>query len=319
MSRVVKVHNGDYIIQTQDGGRVIMDIGATGTALITGNLSVIGNSTSINTQNLNVTDNVIVVNQGETGAGVTLGTSGLEVDRGTELHATILWNEAVNHYDPVLTQNTAGTFVFSLKTGGLTGIQASTIVNGVSNLSFDMQNSDYVLSIANSPNYSQNVLNSNDIPNRKFVTDYVSATGGAANTSNIHYPLVLNGGQPQSSVTTTSSSIDIVVNQALKAQVTSAGVKINNIMISGDTIADQSTNNLVLTAVSNGVEINSIINLDDIETLTGAYSTTGISGRSKIYSSATSGPGKTGVYVSNLTTTDELVSKNRAVLLSILL
>jgi hypothetical protein len=319
MSRVVKVNNGDYIIQAQDGGNIVLDIGPAGTVTVTGNLTVVGNSTSINTQNLNVSDNIILLNQGETGDGVTVGTSGLEIDRGIENDALVLWNESVNHYDPILAQNVAGTFVFSLKNSGLTGIQTSTITNGVSNLIFDMQNSNYVLSIANSTNYSQNVLNSNDIPNRKFVTDYVSASGGTANTSNIHYPLVLNNSNPLTSVTAGSTTIDFVVNQALKAQISSSGVKVNNILLSGDTVSDVSSNNLILTAFNNNVEVGGIINLDNVESLLNTYSTTAVANTTKVYSSATAGPGRTGIYFSNTGNADELMSRRRAVLLSILL
>lgn len=319
MSRIVKVNQGDYIIQTQVNGNIVLDTGDLGTTTITGNLTVMGTSTQISTENLNVSDNTITLNRGEAGSGVTLGTSGVNIDRGLLNDANVLWTESVNHYDPILEENVAGTWVFGVSNSGLTGIQASTIVNGVSNLIFDMQNSSYVLHVANSPNYSQNVLNSNDIPNRKFVTDYVSASGGTANASNIHYPLVLNGGQPQSSVTTSATTIDMVVNQALKAQISADGVKINNILISGDTIKDMSTNNLMLAAAYNGVEVQAVLSLNNIQSLTGTYSIVPVNGQTKLYSSSTAGPGKTGVYISNATTSDELISKSRAVLMSILL
>ena len=318
MSRVVKVHGGDYIIQTQVSGNIILDTGASGTTTVTGNLTVIGSSTQINTTNLNVSDNVILINTGETGAGVSLGQAGIEVARGSLSDSLILWNEGVAHYDPILQSNVNGTFVFSLKNGGLSGIQASTITNGVSNLMFDMQNSNYVLSIANSANYSQNVLNSNDIPNRKFVTDYVSASGGTANTSSIHYPLILSG-PANSSVTTSLTAIDFVINSALKMEISANGVKINNILVSGDTITDTGVNNLVLSASNNGVEVNSVLNLDNLESLTGSYNITAASGTNKVYSSATAGPGRTGIFFSNTSNADELMSRRRATLLSILL
>ena len=56
-----------------------------------------------------------------------------------------------------------------------------------------------------------------------------------------------------------------------------------------------------------------MFNLDDQALTPGSTS-----GKTKIYSQATSGPGKTGLYITNVNTSDELVSKNRAVLLSIL-
>ena len=328
MSRVVKVNKGDYIIQTQNAGNIVLDTGVTGTTTVTGNFTVIGNSTQINTTNLNVTDNIIILNQGEseTHAGVSLITSGVDINRGSLNDAQFLWNESVNHYDPILAQNVAGTFVLGIADAGLTGLQTSTIVNGVSNLMFDMQNSSYVLRIANSPNYSQNVLDSNDIPNRKFVTDYVSATGGTANTSNIHYPLVLNGGTPQASVTTSSTSIDFAISGYLRARITTLGVAIDNIFFTSNTITNSSSSNLRITATNNNVEVKSILNLDNLESLAGSYDTTATAGTTKLYTTAAEGPGRTGIhfvndvpYGGNAYNSDELVSKNRAVLLSILL
>jgi hypothetical protein len=316
MSRVVKVNQGDYIVQTRSGGDIILDIGPTGYVTVTGNLKVIGASTQINTTNMTITDNIIVLNQNESGAGVTLGQSGIEVDRGSYAHAQIIWDESVSHYDPVLSSNVTGTFVAKLKAGNPTGLQVSTLVGGLSNLEFDMQSTNYVLSIANSTNYEQRVLNTNDIPNRKFVTDYVSASGGTANVSNIHFPLT---GTSTSGWYASDYTLSAIVGGNTKTTITSAGVQINNILIANDSITDTSSGNLKLGGASNSIEVNGIINLDNIESLSGTYVTTAASGTNKIYSSVTLGPGKTGVYVSNTGNTDELMSRSRAVLLSILL
>jgi len=51
---------------------------------ITGDLTVNGTTTTINTETVLVEDNILTVNAGETGAGVTAGSAGIEVDRGTE-------------------------------------------------------------------------------------------------------------------------------------------------------------------------------------------------------------------------------------------
>jgi len=60
---------------------------------VAGNLTVSGTLTSINTTNTAISDNSIVLNEGETGAGVTAGTAGIEIDRGTADSATLQWNE----------------------------------------------------------------------------------------------------------------------------------------------------------------------------------------------------------------------------------
>ena len=60
---------------------------------IAGNLIVQGTTTSIETTNTTITDNVIVLNNGEVGAGVTATTSGIEIDRGTSPNRSLVWTE----------------------------------------------------------------------------------------------------------------------------------------------------------------------------------------------------------------------------------
>lgn len=64
------------------------------TIIIDGNLTVSGSTTSVETTNSTITDNTIVLNEGESGAGITAGSSGIEVDRGSLDNATFLFNEA---------------------------------------------------------------------------------------------------------------------------------------------------------------------------------------------------------------------------------
>lgn len=70
------------------------DIFVLGDASITGNLYVEGNTTILNTNVLEFEDNVILINRLETGAGVTLNQSGLEVERGTLENYRIVFNES---------------------------------------------------------------------------------------------------------------------------------------------------------------------------------------------------------------------------------
>ena len=61
--------------------------------IIAGNLTVTGTTTNVETTNTNITDNVITLNQGELGAGVTLTTSGIEIERGTSPNRSLVWTE----------------------------------------------------------------------------------------------------------------------------------------------------------------------------------------------------------------------------------
>lgn len=58
------------------------NIGAASLTL-SGDLTVNGTTTTVNTATLQVADNVVVLNKNEVGAGVTAGTSGIEIERGT--------------------------------------------------------------------------------------------------------------------------------------------------------------------------------------------------------------------------------------------
>ena len=60
---------------------------------VTGDLTVQGSLTSIETTNTAIKDNVIILNKGETGAGVSSVFSGFEVDRGTESNVSFLWDD----------------------------------------------------------------------------------------------------------------------------------------------------------------------------------------------------------------------------------
>ena len=82
-------YNGDYSITATDPtGNLSVSMH---TMTINGNLNVVGNIAEVS--NSAISDNFITLNKGETGAGVTLLTAGIEVDRGTLSTTQIRWNE----------------------------------------------------------------------------------------------------------------------------------------------------------------------------------------------------------------------------------
>lgn len=66
---------------------------STHTLFVDGNLQVGGNSSVITKTDLAITDNMIILNRGETGAGVTLIYSGIEIDRGSFANVQLRFNE----------------------------------------------------------------------------------------------------------------------------------------------------------------------------------------------------------------------------------
>lgn len=75
------------------------DISNVNDLTVDGNLTVHGTTVTLNTSTLDVEDNVITVNNGETGAGVTAGTAGINVDRGTSTDASFLYTESTDSWD----------------------------------------------------------------------------------------------------------------------------------------------------------------------------------------------------------------------------
>ena len=67
-----------------------------GNAIVSGNLTVSGTTTSVNSNEVNIGDNVIVLNSDET--GTPSQNAGIEIERGTVTNATILWDESNDYW-----------------------------------------------------------------------------------------------------------------------------------------------------------------------------------------------------------------------------
>jgi hypothetical protein len=321
MSRVLKVSQSNYRLQTAAGGTITLDTGVdVGTVIVTGDLIVQGETTTVNTTNLAIEDNIIVLNKNQTGAGITLaspisGQSGVQISRGTRPAGQFLFDENVNHYDFPNTTNVGGTFVLKTNDGKKAGLQVATIVNdGASNLVFDMQASQGVLSIANSTNYYQRVTQDDHIPNWRTILNYVAASNGVATVDRMYFPPGAAFGFEDSKVQAFQTNIQFFVGQQIRATISPVGVSVNNINLFTDTITNTSSNSLVLTAINNNVKIDAVLNLSD-QSLDPSVP----AGSTKLYSKPTVGPGNSGLFFKNVNISDELVSRSRAVLLSILL
>jgi hypothetical protein len=102
MSEVKKV-TGDYTIDPT--GSVNLNSNTT----ITGNLTVIGATTTVTTTDTNITDRVLLLNNGESGAGITGRYSGLEFDRGSSNDDTFkISTDGGSTYTNILTGVSAG-------------------------------------------------------------------------------------------------------------------------------------------------------------------------------------------------------------------
>jgi hypothetical protein len=83
---------GDYQITNKDiyGANVTV---STHTLFVQGNMVVGGNTSVVTKTDTEITDNTILLNKGETGAGISLVYSGIDVDRGSLNDVGIRFNE----------------------------------------------------------------------------------------------------------------------------------------------------------------------------------------------------------------------------------
>ena len=111
----VKKTNSNYIIQTPRDvtSNITLD---TDNVYVTGNLYIEGNTTTISSENLTITDNVIVLNEGQLGAGITKGNAGIIIDRGTASYAQLQYSQTAGNVWQI-TSNAAAGWANILTTG----------------------------------------------------------------------------------------------------------------------------------------------------------------------------------------------------------
>jgi hypothetical protein len=352
MSKILKITDGNYKVQTGYAGTITLDTGPqAGAVIITGSLVVNGDYTIVESETLTVKDQLIELNVGEPGPGVTSKptdssqSSGIRINRGADNTAAsrdvlIVFKEQEPGFPPASITG-RGTIQFKYSNGDPVAISTNSIsVPGNGNLGLINAGNGYV-TVSGTTNYEENAFNyiawnlagsprpayaagaalittrdDDIIPNSKALKDYVDS-------SLFYYrsPLILEGDTSvrtyDDSAGNSPSRIEFTVNNALRGKFIATGLDVDNVNIFTNTI-NNATNNLVLTstAAAKIVELNAVLQLNDT-----GLGPTALTGATKIYtqdSNTTPGPGKTGIYFTSLGNSDELVAKNRALLFSIL-
>lgn len=327
--------NGDYNIKTAEGGNIKFDTGpGVGEVRITGDLVVEGDTLYVAVENLNVDDNIITLNYGETNAGVTEGTSGLEVDRGTLDNAYLLWQESDDSWN---FKTGAGYEPSKLRVTQV--LTSNDTVNPLTSRAGDLTligTGSGVVSVKGTVNYESNVIDDDDVPNKKYVDDAiqtnptfqvlrgdtrVSAFDASSPLDPGLFPIGPYGVQPS------RSQVSVVVDNSIVVEVFNNQVKFGGLNFftedptntlrpfSAGTVIQtvNSGSNLKLETNDTGrVEITYALQLDNHGLTPGA-----ISGTSILYAGSV-GSGTTGIYFTNSSKNDELVGKNRALLYSMI-
>ena len=176
--RTVQV-SGDYNIKTGEGNTILLDTGPlVGEVRITGSLVVLGETLTVEATNLNVQDNIIILNYGETGQGVTLGYSGVQIDRGYNIDSSqvaptaFLWDEANETWQIAQGTPDDGFNYTDSK------LKLSQILTDAATDDGDLiliGAGTGVVKVIGTSNYEQQVLHDDDVPNKKYVDDAIQS------------------------------------------------------------------------------------------------------------------------------------------------
>jgi hypothetical protein len=334
-TNVVRVP-GDYRIQTKTNGQLTLDTGLnTGTVVITGSLDVRGTTTVVQATNASIKDNTLVLNAGETNSYVTLGTSGLIVDRGNGASlsnaATFLYNdEAGNDGFTWHTTDISQRGIFEFKVAGnVSAIKVNAIrvdegsaprVGGYPRLNiFGSDNPGTVISVAGTLNYEDRIIDDDDIPNKAYVDIAVQSAQTTANVQKIVQQQTSIGAYDVSQGGYQGSNVSEVVVEFTTGvpsmRFTQNNVNFgNSILFTEGTITRADIANadadLYLEPKGNGtIIIRKALRLTDQAVAPLANTNT-----TAIYTTGVVGPGGTGIYYVNKDTSGEFISRKRAII-----
>jgi hypothetical protein len=334
----------EYVIKVKPSGFITLDSSVT----VSGDLLVEGTTTTIESSDLIISDNTITLNSGDTGypepaGGIFLRNAGLIINRGNRPDALLLFDETKVFKDSQTGSQTSGVYTFAndnndlvgiytnfigtynsdnliLLGSGPTGSGAITSVVTVSGTTdYEKQVFPYTGSnITPNPSNPDSLSNPNDddiIPNIKSVKDYVKAYA----SYNFPYKLDKPLGDTEVEVSDLAagdaiSKITFTVDGLVKATVFSNRIELNSISISSNTISSTVTNQDIIVS-PNGT---GIVQVDTHFNLTNQTEPSTPGDGVTVYADA-EGDGGTGIYFKNDTgTSDELVSRNKALLYSII-
>jgi hypothetical protein len=320
MSQVLQT-NGDYKIKTALGGNIVFDTGAgIGQVVVTGNFVVEGNTVNVEVSNVSVEDNIITVNAGETGNGVTLGYAGIEVDRGTEDNASLIFDESVNTW--IIAKGQSGSYSFidnsSLKLRNLvitdpTDVTSSDIT--ISNISNTLSGVEGVLRISGIPNYEDNVLENNDIPNKRYVDRSIIEKPTFQIVKDDSRVTVEDINDPERSLLLLESTVSTVVDGNVILAAYNNRVEIQNLRFFTNIIENPSTNENIILKTSGTGKIE--IDFANQYNWTGAVPAN-VTNSTIVYGDEPSPEGGSGVYFVNQQVSGELISKRKALTFSII-
>lgn len=323
MGQVVQV-NGDYTIKTGEERDITLDTGpGVGNVRVTGNLIVEGDTLTVTAENLNVQDNLIVVNFGETGAGVTLEYAGLEVDRGSLPNALFLFDEAADSW--IIGQ---GSVVGSISYTD-SSLKLRKILTDPDTDEGDLTligTGLGVIKVLGTQNYEQQVTDDDDIPNKAYVdnaiqsnptyqivrgdTRVISFDKDAPLDPGLNFPPAIGPYVNQPADSIVSIVVDGLINSVFyNNRAVIQGIEINDTEITND---NTNSNIFIRTNGTGKLQTNYAVQLDKIGVTPAAV------GDAVLIYAAEPSIATTGVYFTNNQRSGELINKNKALLFSMI-
>ena len=345
MSRVVRVSSDDYKIIVDNGSTGTITLDTTGdggsiqgTTVIKGSLEVLGTTTTVESETVTIDDNLIILNDGETGAGIRPSfdyKAGIEIDRGTEDNVRLVYDEQSAYYF----NGVSGTGSFRVEDANDNFVPFST--NSInSDAALYITTPGSFIDVSGETDYEENVfsydapggvidnlvpLNDDAVPNAKAIEDYVAfavATVAVAGISDADTSVVASDFDTNA----VESKVIITIDGTVTSTTYSNRTELHNIKIQDNqisTLNDDSTNqDLVLSASGSGN-----VRVDDGLIITEfpyqgedavAPADNPPSEGVKLFASTESAGGTGLYYVNSNGTSDELISKDKALLYAML-
>jgi hypothetical protein len=345
--RINRIGTDKYTITVNTAGEILLDTGLTGKVTINGDLDVLGDQTSIGSSELVVDDKTITINNGDPGGdgGITdlsdgFGkAAGIIIDRGSDANnARIFYDEDIKTIRNGAEPANEGAFIFKLSTGDYAGIHTSSIVADTNQDLYLIGGGTGVVSVVGTTDYEKQIWdytgsnitanpatadkldqpdNDDALVNARGLLDYVKGyftynfqdritTGSITPTSVQVYDSETGGG---------TSRVEIVSDNSIIATFFETRVEFEDLRFDDNIITSNGINSdIVLKGSGTGV-----VSLDGWQNFTVQADPATAPAEGTTLYSKTLADGGTGLFFINSDgTTDELVSRNKALLYSII-
>jgi hypothetical protein len=330
MSKVLRVGASNYKVAVNNGGTITLDVGnSPGQVVVTGNLVVQGETTSINTSQITIEDQILILNKGFDANGNALDfpagiedngsgrVSGIEINRGSNPSyppARIVFDEEITWFDSQTGTNKFGAFSISADNNNnfMIGLRTNAIVT--------KDNADLVFSLGTGTlsvrgsvgNYEDRCTDPDDIPNVQFVDDFVVSYFETTP------PEFLKVGDSVLQIYDDSEDpetlLQLRLNNEPAAEWRPGSFEVQNIRIAGNEISTTTSNqDLIISCDGTGsVVVNDVLKL----TISSdpAYEVDGI----KVYAKTQAYGGSGIFFVNKENNRDELISKSKAIAYSMI-